>query len=282
MRFLSLYFLLLFSGSFATCIKSWIKALIVKAQDLVKIAPMTTALIAIFVGLFTWQVLSGVDISEPSTQDLLSWGANALPLTLAEQPWRLVSSAFLHIGLMHLLFNTFAMYFFGQVAEPLFDRWRFLTIFLLSAIGGNLLNNYYTWQTLLNHHGQISLSAGASGGIMGLGSALLAAAFFRLSVNGLRLNFRSLLIIMAINLVYGFAIQGIDNSAHIGGALVGAILSLGIVFPYLLPNRLLSASWVSHLATLIFWFIALGLMMVFFGVWWSLHQQLIQSGFLLG
>ena len=178
------------------------------------------------------QVLTGVDANNPSTQALLNWGANALPLTMVDDPWRLVSSAFLHIGLMHLLFNGFAMYFFGQVAEPMFGSAKFLALFLLSAIGGNLLNNYVTWQSILDGTGQPGLSAGASGGIMGIGAALLIAALFKISVNGMVLNLRSLIFIMGINLVYGFAVPGIDNAGHIGGAITGLVIAFGFALAY--------------------------------------------------
>ena len=196
-------------------------------QQLLKTAPVTTLLLVAFIGLYGIQILSGVDANEPSTQALLDWGANALPFTMIDEPWRLISSAFLHIGLMHLLFNGFAMYFFGQVAEPMFGSSKFLALFLLSAVGGNLLNSYVTWHGILDGSMQPGLSAGASGGIMGIGAALLIAALFRISVNGLVLNLKSLIIIMAINLVYGFAVPGIDNAGHIGGALTGLVLALG-------------------------------------------------------
>ena len=197
-------------------------------QQLLKTAPVTTLLLASFIGLFIMQVLTGVDANNPSTEALIKWGANALPLTMTDDPWRLVSSAFLHIGLMHLLFNGFAMYFFGQIAEPMFGSAKFLALFLLAAIGGNLLNNYVTWQSLLDGTGQPGLSAGASGGIMGIGAALLIAALFKISVNGLVLNLRSLILIMGINLVYGFAVPGIDNAGHIGGAVTGLVIALAI------------------------------------------------------
>ena len=197
-------------------------------QQLLKTAPITTLLLASFIGLFIMQVLTGVDANNPSTEALIKWGANALPLTMTDDPWRLVSSAFLHIGLMHLLFNGFAMYFFGQIAEPMFGSAKFLALFLLAAIGGNLLNNYVTWQSLLDGTGQPGLSAGASGGIMGIGAALLIAALFKISVNGLVLNLRSLILIMGINLVYGFAVPGIDNAGHIGGAVTGLVIALAI------------------------------------------------------
>jgi len=201
-------------------------------QQLLKTAPVTTLLLASFIGLFIMQVLTGVDANNPSTEALLKWGANALPFTMSDDPWRLVSSAFLHIGLMHLLFNGFAMYFFGQIAEPMFGSAKFLALFLLAAIGGNLLNSYVTWQSILDGTGQPGLSAGASGGIMGIGAALLIAALFKISVNGMVLNLKSLIFIMGINLVYGFAVPGIDNAGHIGGAITGLVIALAFAIAY--------------------------------------------------
>jgi len=201
-------------------------------QQLLKTAPVTTLLLISFIGLFIMQVLSGVDANNPSTEALLKWGANALPYTMDSEPWRLASSAFLHIGLMHLLFNGFAMYFFGQIAEPMFGSAKFLALFLLAAIGGNLLNNHITWQGILDGTGQPGLSAGASGGIMGIGAALLIAALFKISVNGMVLNLKSLIIIMGINLVYGFAVPGIDNAGHIGGAVTGLVIALAFAIAY--------------------------------------------------
>ena len=201
-------------------------------QQLLKTAPVTTLLLISFIGLFFMQVLSGVDANNPSTEALLKWGANALPYTMDNEPWRLASSAFLHIGLMHLLFNGFAMYFFGQIAESMFGSAKFLALFLLAAIGGNLLNNHITWQGILDGTGQPGLSAGASGGIMGIGAALLIAALFKISVNGMVLNLKSLIIIMGINLVYGFAVPGIDNAGHIGGAVTGLVIALAFAIAY--------------------------------------------------
>ncbi|MFC6381603.1 rhomboid family intramembrane serine protease [Psychrobacter glacincola] len=201
-------------------------------QQLLKTAPVTTLLLVSFIGLFIMQVLTGVDANNPSTEALIKWGANALPFTMDSEPWRLVSSAFLHIGLMHLLFNGFAMYFFGQIAEPMFGSANFLALFLLAAIGGNLLNNYVTWQGIVDGTGQAGLSAGASGGIMGIGAALLIAALFKISVNGMVLNLKSLIFIMGINLVYGFAVPGIDNAGHIGGAITGLVIALAFAIAY--------------------------------------------------
>lgn len=117
---------------------------------------------------------------------------------------------------------------FGQIAEPMFGSVKFFALFLLAAIGGNLLNSHVTWQGILDETTQPGISAGASGGIMGIGAALLIATLFKMSVNGMVLNLRSLILIMGINLVYGFAVPGIDNAGHIGGALTGLVIALGI------------------------------------------------------
>lgn len=137
-------------------------------QTLYQKAPVTLLFILSFVGFAVYQLIQGVNFDQPSSEDLLRFGANFLPLTLTHEPWRLVTSAFLHIGLLHLLFNSFAMYYFGQVVEQIVGRGRFLVLFLLSAMGGSLLNLYITWQEVLAGEG-VGLSAGASGGIMGLG-----------------------------------------------------------------------------------------------------------------
>ncbi|GAF55649.1 LOW QUALITY PROTEIN: rhomboid family serine protease [Psychrobacter sp. JCM 18901] len=201
-------------------------------QQLLKTAPVTTLLLASFIGLFVMQLVTGVDANNPSTEALVKWGANALPLTMMDDPWRLASSAFLHIGLMHLLFNGFACISLGRLPSRCLAQPSFWHCFCLAAIGGNLLNNYVTWQSILDGTGQPGLSAGASGGIMGIGAALLIAALFKISVNGMVLNLKSLIFIMGINLVYGFAVPGIDNAGHIGGAITGLVIALAFAIGY--------------------------------------------------
>lgn len=192
-------------------------------QSFAKFAPASFGLIVLFIAYFVWQAVLGVDIENPSSASLVRFGANVLPLSMAGEPWRLLVSGFLHIGLMHLVFNSFAMYFFGQVAERLLGSWRFLCVFLLCVLAGNLLSNYQTWQSVKSG-GVLAIGAGASGGIMGLGACLLALSF--LPQFAKILNKKSLAWVMAINLIMGFAIQGIDNWAHIGGAVLGAVLGL--------------------------------------------------------
>ena len=193
--------------------------------------PMTLLLLAVCVGVWLLQLIVGVDVTHPSNQALLTWGANFLPYSIGDAPWRMVSSLFLHIGLLHLMFNMFALYYFGQVAERMFGSVHLLLLFLWSGIGGNVLNNYLGWQDWLDGHPPI-LSAGASGGIMGIGMALLVTAIFKTPINQIMLNSRSLFMIMGINLLYGFFVGNIDNAGHVGGAVTGAILATIYIIQY--------------------------------------------------
>ena len=193
--------------------------------------PITLALVVMCVGVFALQLFFGVNPTNPTNQALIAWGANFLPFSLGDAPWRLVTSLFLHIGFMHLLFNMFALYYFGQVAERMFGAVNFLALFLLSGVGGNLLNNFLGLHSVMAGEPPI-ISAGASGGIMGIGMALLVTALTKTSFNNFALNFRSLLIVMAINLGYGFLVGGIDNASHVGGAIIGGLLGMVYVMQY--------------------------------------------------
>lgn len=228
-------------------------------QTFAKTAPVSLILIIAFVGYFALQFLMGVNIDNPSNADLVRFGANVLPLSIGDEPWRLVASGFLHIGLMHLVFNSFAMYFFGQVAERLFGSWRFLMLFLLSVVAGNLLSNYFSLQSILAG-GKLSIGAGASGGIMGLGASLLALSFMPRFAQFL--DKKSLLWVMAINLIMGFAVEGIDNAAHIGGAICGAVL--GVV----LALRNVAKSPIKSILACLGVALALGV------AWWSIKTML--------
>ncbi|CAM0576599.1 hypothetical protein MASRES_GEN12905_01310 [Acinetobacter baumannii] len=84
---------------------------------------LTALLISINVGLFIWQIISGVDISDPAIKDALHWGADFTPLTFSGQPERLFTSMFFHFGIIHLMLNMWALYIFAlyttNFTEPL-------------------------------------------------------------------------------------------------------------------------------------------------------------------
>ncbi|ARG35966.1 MULTISPECIES: rhomboid family intramembrane serine protease [Acinetobacter] len=193
---------------------------------------LTALLISINVGLFIWQIVSGVDISDPAIKDALRWGADFTPLTFSGQPERLFTSMFFHFGIIHLMLNMWALYIFGNVAEALFGRLYFIGLYLLAGLFGSLLSSYINIQNgheLLQHFDQSLLphvSAGASGAVMGLGAALTVLSLFPpLPHQAYILDKKALLMIMAINLIFGFVATGINNAAHVGGMIMGALLA---------------------------------------------------------
>lgn len=196
---------------------------------------MTAILIAINVGLFFWQVLNGMDISSPSTQDAIRWGADFAPLTFLEEPQRLFTSMFFHFGFVHLMLNMWALYLFGSIAEQLFGRIYFIFLYILAGLMGSLLSGYLAIQDSYEilYLGQVeqhllpSVGAGASGAVMGLGAALTVLALLpQLPNQRFFLDRKTLVIVMGLNLAIGFTISGINNAAHVGGIIMGIILTL--------------------------------------------------------
>ncbi|OES44660.1 hypothetical protein BA724_08785 [Domibacillus iocasae] len=167
--------------------------------------------------MFLLMTLAG---GSTNTEVLIQFGAKFNPLILEGEWWRFITPVFLHIGLLHLLMNSLALYYLGIAVEQIYGRLRFLWIYLFSGFTGSLLSFLLT----------PNLSAGASGAIFGLFGALL---YF--GVTKPKLFFRTMgmnvLGVIGINLAFGFTIPGIDNAGHIGG-LIGGFLAAGIVhFP---------------------------------------------------
>ncbi|WP_410211194.1 rhomboid family intramembrane serine protease [Aquirhabdus sp.] len=193
---------------------------------------LTGFFLLINVLVFSLETVNGVNVFSPSTVDLLRWGANFAPLTLTGDSWRLFSNMFLHIGIIHLAVNCWALYAFGIYTEFYYGRLYYLGLYLSAGLVGSLvslMHNQATVEMLLK--GDIPpISAGASGAIMGLGGALIIAAWRPKS--GLlitqTLKLKPLLVIMAINFAFGLSVRGIDNAAHFGGLLTGALV--GLVF----------------------------------------------------
>jgi membrane associated rhomboid family serine protease len=130
------------------------------------------------------------------------------PLT-ASEPWRMITSAFMHspTSVLHILFNMFSLFIFGPIIENLVGRGRFIALYLLAALGGSV-------GVLLLSPG--SVVVGASGAIFGL-----LGAFFVIQ-RRLGGNSTQLLIVVGLNLVLGFVVPGVAWQAHLGGLIVGA------------------------------------------------------------
>lgn len=153
-------------------------------------------------------------------ENLIRFGANINPAVLDGEWWRILSSMFLHIGLFHLFMNMLALYYLGTTVERLYGKGRFLIIYLLGGIGGGLASIAFT----------VNVSAGASGALFGLFGALL---FFGLIYK--RLFFQTmgsgLLMLIGINVIFGFIFPQIDNGAHLGGLIMGFVASAAVHLP---------------------------------------------------
>jgi rhomboid protease GluP len=173
--------------------------------------------IAVFVGM----LLTGISPLSPSPGQLVRWGANWGPLTLSSQPWRLLTSNYVHIGLIHLFFNMWCLLSLGALAERILDPKTYLLIYSLCGLAGSCVSVW--WHPKM-------VGAGASGAIFGLAGAVLAALYlgnFPFRKEAIRPILKSLLSFAGWNLFLGLR-AGVDNSAHVGGLLMG--LGLGATF----------------------------------------------------
>lgn len=167
------------------------------------------------INVLVWLAMTVVGGST-NTDVLIRFGAKANALVADGQVWRLLTSMFLHVGLMHLLFNSYALFIFGMEVERLYGSTRFLAIYLLAGLWGSLASFAFGPE----------LSAGASGAIFGLLGTMLA--FFRRHRETFgdwgRQRLLNLWGVAVFNLVLGFTVPGIDNLAHLGGLLSGVLL----------------------------------------------------------
>ena len=137
--------------------------------------------------------------------------------------YRLITSAFLHAGLLHLIFNMYALYIIGPQLESFFGRTKYLIIYLVSAIMGNLLSLLFLSDTYV--------SVGASGAIFGLfGSLLYFGYHYRVYLSGVIKS--QIIPLILVNLFIGFVGSGINNFAHIGGLIGGVLISAAVGVKY--------------------------------------------------
>lgn len=178
----------------------------------------TTGLIVINVLVFFLLSLRG---DTESGYFMLQYGAMYEPLvTEGHEYYRLITSLFLHFGIQHLLNNMVMMGALGYQLENEIGRIKFLLIYFISGIGGNLCSLYWNVS-----HGEQVISAGASGAIFGLMGALLYIVAVNRGRLG-RLSGRGMLIMVALSLYFGLTSSGVDNSAHIGGLICGILITV--------------------------------------------------------
>jgi rhomboid protease GluP len=192
---------------------------------------VTPAIIGINVAMFIAMLAAGADLVQPNPALHIRFGANFGPLTWTGEEWRLLTSAFLHFGIIHIALNMFALYQGGALVERLFGSLRFAFIYLLSALSGSVASGW--WDPFRN-------SAGASGAIFGVYGALLAFMAVRradIPPSMLKSIGTSALLFSLYSLVIGWAHPLIDNACHIGGLLAGVVSGVILARPFTVEAR---------------------------------------------
>lgn len=223
-------------------------------------APVTPTLIGMCVIFFAITTFFGGGFLSPNGEAMIRFGTDYTPLTMSGEWWRLVTSIFLHFGLLHLAFNIWALYANGIIAERIYGSRRFFLIYLVAGVAGSLAS--LLWHPIVN-------GAGASGAIFGVLGALLA--FFLRGGRGvaasvMKTHLTSISIFVAISLANAARFPGIDNAAHIGGLVGGFAMGLLLARP--LGDERETHSWTTQ------WVMALGLV----GVTAICVGQLLSNG----
>lgn len=137
--------------------------------------------------------------------------------------YRLVTSIFLHSGLLHFLCNMYSLYIIGREVESFFGRIKYIIIFILTGVIGNLLTMLFLQDRII--------SIGASGAIFGLLGAIIYFGYhYRVYLSSALRN--EILPIILLNLFIGFLTPGINNIAHIGGLIGGVLVSKALGVKY--------------------------------------------------
>jgi rhomboid protease GluP len=179
---------------------------------------MVTALILdLNLLVFLVMIFAGVHIISPNGLELLEWGGNRRDETISGEWWRLLTSMFVHGGIMHLALNIYGFVLASIFIEPVIGSVRYAIIYFLSGIAGSLASICWYDHTV---------SVGASGAIFGLFGAILATTLTGIfAKEGKKMILVLFGPYVLISLLMGLG-GGIDNAAHLGGLIAGAIVAL--------------------------------------------------------
>ena len=200
-------------------------------------APATYILVGINCLVFLAMLFSGISISAPTPQQLLTWGADYGPYVLVlGQWWRLITAMFVHIGIIHLATNMWCLWNLGLLGEPLLGPFGLFATYLLTGFAGDLLS--VAVHPGLQPGSEGIVGAGASGAIFGIAGVLILLLkspllpLPKLELSKLR---RSVIWFAVFNFVVGagtwvaHSSLRIDNMAHLGGFLSGLAFGIPLV-----------------------------------------------------
>jgi rhomboid protease GluP len=185
--------------------------------------PATLTLIIINIVVFLMVEFTGLS---QDTLHMLDWGAAYTPLIVEKgEVYRLFTSMFLHFGIEHLINNMLVLFVLGQRLEPVTGKIKFFLIYIFGGLGGNMLSLFFDM-----YAGNASLSAGASGAVFAVMGGMIYV-IIRHRGRVADLTVRQMLIMAAFSLYFGFASEGVDNVAHIGGLLSGFLIAVILYHP---------------------------------------------------
>lgn len=190
----------------------------VKNLEEIRKEPATMALILINVLVFIAVEFTG---TSQDAWHVLEYGAAYTPYIIQNgEVYRLFTSMFLHFGIEHLVNNMLVLFVLGSRLERVIGKIRFLLIYLLGGIAGNVVSLLLELKTQ-----EFSVSAGASGAVFAVMGAMIYIVIRNKGWLG-DLSMRQILVMAAFSLYFGFTSSGVDNAAHIGGLLAGFVLAV--------------------------------------------------------
>lgn len=187
---------------------------------------ITHGLLAIMVIVFIIMSLMG---GTENGVTLFNFGAKYNPAIRAGDYWRLITPVFIHIGFTHILMNGITLYFIGQYVEQIFGHVRYLIIFLVSGVMGNLASFAFS----------SNLSAGASTAIFGLFGAFMMLGESFSNNPAIVSMAKTFLLFIVLNIGTDIFVQGIDIAGHIGGLVGGFLIAylVGVSFAKVSPVK---------------------------------------------
>lgn len=187
------------------------------ASDIFRIKKPYVTLGIIFINFVMFMLMYIFGKGSTDAYTLVKFGALYKPLVLKGEVFRLLTTAFLHIGVIHLLVNSYSLYVIGSQLESFLGKAKFLFVYLISATCGSLMSIVFS----------SNVSAGASGAIFGLlGSLLYFGYNYRVFLGNVLKS--QIIPLIILNLGLGFMISGVDNAAHIGGLIGGALSTMAV------------------------------------------------------
>tara|TARA_B110000971_G_C19983598_1_gene488502 strand:- start:9 stop:1559 length:1551 start_codon:yes stop_codon:yes gene_type:complete len=178
---------------------------------------VTSIILDLNILVFISMVFSSIDLLYANETELLQWGANRRIETTGGEWWRLLTSVFLHKGYFHLLLNITGLVIAAIFVEPLLGRKKYFLVYFFSGLCGGLVSIWWYPNTL---------SLGPSGALFGVYGAIIALLIAKAFPNGGKKGMVWMFLLYAsVYMTWGL-VGDIDNVAHLGGLLSGALIGL--------------------------------------------------------